>query len=183
MELTSSRNYAAELDELSERLEQLRELFLHMDGKAKALSEDPPQSLSLHADPPIDSSQLENFITYSGQYQGQTAQYQWKPLVYQLGQLQTLDTEKTARVLNALGHKQRLDIIRALLIRPMSGPELVEQLNMGTTGQLYHHTKALLASGLLTHEERGGKYRIPEQRVLPLMLLLTGVIELLDTSD
>lgn len=182
MELTGGRDYAAELDELSERLEQLRELFLHMDVKAKALSEDPPPSLSLHSDPPRDSSQLGNSITYSGQYQGQTTQYQWQPLVYQLEQLHILDTDKTARILNALGHKQRLDIIRALLIMPMTGSELVEQLNMGTTGQLYHHTKALLTSDLLMQEDRGGKYRIPEQHVLPLMLLLTGVTELLDTS-
>jgi DNA gyrase subunit B len=65
----------------------------------------------------------------------------------------------------------------------MSGVELVERLNMGTTGQLYHHLKALLGADLITQDERGGKYLVSTDRVLPLLMLLTAVSDLLDTSD
>ena len=62
------------------------------------------------------------------------------------------------------------------------GTELVERLNMGTTGQLYHHMKALLGADLLVQEERGGRYSLPE-RALPVLLLLAAASDLLDTSD
>jgi DNA gyrase subunit B len=54
---------------------------------------------------------------------------------------------------------------------------------MGTTGQLYHHIKALLGADLLTQEERGGRYTLPGHRALPFLLLLAAASELLDTSD
>jgi DNA gyrase subunit B len=54
---------------------------------------------------------------------------------------------------------------------------------MGTTGQLYHHTKALLGADLLVQEDRGGKYSLPPHRSLPLLLLLAASSDLFDTSD
>ncbi len=92
-----------------------------------------------------------------------------------------LDSDKTAKIL-ALGHKQRLDILRSVLKEPLTGTELVERLNMGTTGQLYHHIKALLGADLLIQEERGGKYSLPGRRALPVLLLFAAA-DLLDTSD
>ena len=88
-----------------------------------------------------------------------------------------------SKILAALGHKQRLDILRSVLKEPLTGTELVERLNMGTTGQLYHHIKALLGADLLIQEERGGKYSLPGHRALPVLLLLAATSDLLDTSD
>ncbi len=94
-----------------------------------------------------------------------------------------LNGEKLAKVLSALAHKQRLDILRAVMQKPLTGPELVERLNMGTTGQLYHHIKALAAADLLAQEERGGRYTLPARRMLPMQLLLAAGSNLLDSSS
>jgi DNA gyrase subunit B len=54
---------------------------------------------------------------------------------------------------------------------------------MGTTGQLYHHLKALTGADLLTQEERGGRYTLSNGRALPLVLVLAAVADVLETSD
>ncbi|WP_235561009.1 ATP-binding protein [Bacillus sp. FJAT-28004] len=120
-------------------------------------------------------------IFYSGQYRGHNG-FRWDPRQQEVHHLLGLDTDKVAKILAALGNKQRLDILFAVLQEPLSGSEIVERLNLGTTGQLYHHTKALLGADLLVQEERGGKYSLPAHRTLPLLLLLTAITDLHDTS-
>ncbi|MBP1991533.1 ATP-binding protein [Paenibacillus eucommiae] len=122
-------------------------------------------------------------IYYSGRYHNDRNGLRWEPQERQVGALLDLNGEKIAKVLSALGHKQRLDILRAALHKPLTGPELVDQLHMGTTGQLYHHIKALLGADLLVQEERGGRYEIPTHRTLPVLLLLAALSDLIDTSN
>ncbi|TBL74036.1 helix-turn-helix domain-containing protein [Paenibacillus thalictri] len=133
---------------------------------------------------PIGSfEEEESGVFYSGSYRVEHRQIKWEPQQRKLGQLLALDGDKMAKVLAAIGHKQRLDILRTVLQGPLTGPELVERLNMGTTGQLYHHIKALLGADLLVQEERGGRYALPAHRTLPLLLLLAAAADLLDASD
>jgi DNA gyrase subunit B len=122
-------------------------------------------------------------IYYSGHFQNNSSRYRWEPQERNVRHLIDTDGEKAAKILAALGHKQRVDILRALLGKPQTGAELVELLNMGTTGQLYHHIKALVGADLLQQEERGGKYSIAQHRSLPMLVLLAAVTDLLDTSD
>jgi DNA gyrase subunit B len=125
-------------------------------------------------------------LYYSGRYNGGgAAAVRWEPQTRSVAKL--LDEEESsdrqAKVLAALGHRQRLDILRSVLREPMSGPQLVDKLNMGTTGQLYHHLKALLAADLLQQEERGGVYAVPPKRALPLLLLLAAAGDLADAAS
>jgi DNA gyrase subunit B len=122
------------------------------------------------------------FIYYSGQYRNEKIKYKWEAQEQQVSSLLNLDGEKMAKILSALGNKQRLDILRSVLKGPVSGTDLVEQLGMGTTGQLYHHIKALTGADLLIQEERGGEYSLPAHRVLPVLLLLAAASELADAS-
>ncbi|MEW9699357.1 ATP-binding protein [Paenibacillus sp. SI8] len=122
-------------------------------------------------------------VFYSGQYRSGQSSLRWEPQERRISQLLHVDSDKVAKILAALGHKQRLDILRSVLQEPLTGPELVERLNMGTTGQLYHHMKALLGADLLVQEERGGAYSLPAHRALPLLLLLAAASDILDTSD
>ncbi|WP_231571109.1 ATP-binding protein [Gordoniibacillus kamchatkensis] len=92
------------------------------------------------------------------------------------------DTGEAAKVLAALGHQQRLDILKCVLREKLTGPQLIEKLNMGTTGQLYHHLKALLGADLLRQEERGGAYFVPDNRALPVLLLLAAAGDLKETA-
>ena len=122
-------------------------------------------------------------LYYSGHYNHDHTRFRWEPKSRSVSQILATDGDKAAKVIGALGHKQRLDIIRTVLHQPMTGAELVERLNMGTTGQLYHHLKALLGADLLQQDDRGGRYSIPRHRTLPLLLLLAAASDLLDASD
>jgi DNA gyrase subunit B len=56
---------------------------------------------------------------------------------------------------------------------------LVDKLELGTTGQAYHHLKALQSADLIKQEERG-VYMFKEHRVQSLLMLLSGVADALD---
>lgn len=176
--MSTTRDYGTELDALQAQMNQLGQLIqqlLKRDGQEHS-------PIFTHTKEAPASDELGRLF-YSGQYRGEQASYRWEPQDKQVSQLLQLDSDKLAKVLGALAHKQRLDILRLVLQEPLTGPELVERLNMGTTGQLYHHMKALVGADLLVQEERGGTYAIPGHRVLPLLLLLAAASDLMDTTD
>lgn len=182
--MTASRDYGFELDALKAQLNDLQQLVSEFVSGST-----PKGSRSMTVDQgtglmdPNNEEGKSGGIFYSGQYRGEKRRYRWEPQERRVDQLLGLDGDRVAKVLAALGHKQRLDILRSVLKEPLSGSELVERLNMGTTGQLYHHIKALLGADLLVQEERGGMYALPSHRALPLLLLLAAASDLLDTSD
>ncbi|KQX44732.1 ATP-binding protein [Paenibacillus sp. Root444D2] len=179
-----SRDFGAELDNLTKQLGDLQQLVSQIvnDSSPKISRNQIVDKSSVLIE--MNNNELElGEVFYSGQYRGEKWRYRWEPQERRVSQLMDLDGEKVAKVLAALGHKQRLDILRSVLKEPLSGSEIVERLNMGTTGQLYHHIKALLGADLLVQEERGGMYSLASHRALPLLLLLAATSDLLDTSD
>lgn len=122
------------------------------------------------------------YVYYAGQYQSNEQLLRWEPKERELKQLLSIGTEKISKILSALGSKPRLDIITSILIESLTGTEIVEKLSLGTTGQLYHHLKALQGADLLT-QDTSGRYTLPDHRKLPLILLLSAVVDMLDTSD
>ena len=65
------------------------------------------------------------------------------------------DLDEAATVLAAIGHRQRLAIMIALLAQPMSVSDLVGSLDLGTSGAAYHHLNVLQNAGLVRQQERG----------------------------
>jgi DNA gyrase subunit B len=182
--LATSRDYGAELDSLKTQLEDLRRLVTKLTGDAPLRSIPGSTAVTNSAEASIGTEDDgSGAIYFSGHIRGEERSFRWEPQERQIHQLLALDGEKAAKVLAAIGHKQRLDILKAVMVQPLTGSELVELLQMGTTGQLYHHMKALLGAGLLVQEDRGGKYTLPPSRSLPLLLLLAATSDLLDTSD
>ena len=88
-------------------------------------------------------------------------------------ELAAFDEEGTAQILHALGHRQRLGIVKALLDQPASAADLVEKLQLGTTGAAYHHLNVLLAANLVVQQSRG-VYAVDESRLPGLVHLLNG---------
>ena len=82
-----------------------------------------------------------------------------------------LEADPTAAVdaLSALAHPVRLQLVHKVLHGRRTVPELSEGL--GTTGQLYHHLRQLVAAGWLATSGRG-RYEVPPTRVVPLLTLL-----------
>ncbi|MCZ8522871.1 MULTISPECIES: helix-turn-helix domain-containing protein [Paenibacillus] len=180
------RNVEAELDALRLQLADLQrvvgQLGEQLTGqRAVSVPESESAPPLRGADQPTAGANAGS-LHYSGAYRSGEEAYRWEPRERQVEELFGLDAEKAARILGAIGHKQRLDILRSVLQEPRTGAELVELLNMGTTGQLYHHIKALLGADLLVQEDRGGQYAVPPHRRLPLLLLLAASADLLDAS-
>ncbi|HLU63157.1 MAG TPA: winged helix-turn-helix domain-containing protein [Protaetiibacter sp.] len=90
------------------------------------------------------------------------------------GALLQVDWEDRAAAFAALGHPVRLELLRHILRGTRSTAELSAIDSLGTTGQLHHHLRQLLAAGWLRQAGRGS-YEVPAQRVVPLLVCLAGV--------
>ncbi len=62
---------------------------------------------------------------------------------------------RAATLMGAVGHPVRLRMIILLAQHPVSASDLVEQLDLGTTGTAYHHLKALMNEDLVEQPRRG----------------------------
>ena len=78
-----------------------------------------------------------------------------------------------ARLLAALGHPARLALVRAVLAGVATSQELAATTGVGSTGQLYHHLKDLIAVGVVEQAGRN-RYRIEPAKVVPLLVILAA---------
>lgn len=88
------------------------------------------------------------------------------------GELLDEEWDRAADVLAALGHPVRLQLLRHVLRGAGSARELAEIDGMGTSGQVYHHLRQLVAAGWLRN--RGARYEVPPERVVPLLTTIMG---------
>ena len=88
-------------------------------------------------------------------------------------QLLDADWDLAADVLAALGHPIRLKLTQAILNGARSTAEIGALEGLGTTGQLYHHLRQLVAAGWLNSTGRG-RYEVPAERVIPLLVAITA---------
>jgi hypothetical protein len=101
---------------------------------------------------------------------GEQAVWQWTEPTADL-----LDSDWTpmANRLSALAHPVRIELLRHILRGVRSSADLARLDVMGTTGQLYHHLNQLTAAGWL-HQTGRGRYAVPAQRVVPLLVVLSA---------
>lgn len=106
-----------------------------------------------------------------------TAETSEGPVAWQWGmptdQAREQDWEPAAAVLDALSHPVRLRLLQRVLNGAASTAELAEDESLGTTGQLHHHLRALVAAGWLTSTGRG-RWSIPAPRVIPLLVVIVA---------
>lgn len=81
------------------------------------------------------------------------------------------DLAQVAVRLAALGHPARLAILAAVLRGHDRTADLAELLDLGTSGQVYHHVKTLTAAGWLRPAARG-QVAVPAERVIPLLVAM-----------
>ncbi len=101
-----------------------------------------------------------------------------RPIEWQMGHrsAEVLDRDWTdlAPALGALGHPARLHILQ-LVARgeATTAAELTARADLGSTGQIYHHLRQLVAAGWLqTHNK--GRHTVPPERVVPLLVILSA---------
>jgi len=78
-----------------------------------------------------------------------------------------------ASSLAALGHPVRVELLRHILSGMHSTADLATVEALGTTGQLHHHLRQLVATGWVRHGGRGN-YEVPAARVIPLLACIAG---------
>lgn len=81
--------------------------------------------------------------------------------------------ERAADALQALGHPVRLRLIQEVLRGHTTARELADLEDLGTTGQVYHHLRQLVAAGWL-RARAGGRHEVPTERLIPLLTTILG---------
>lgn len=83
------------------------------------------------------------------------------------------DWEGAAPLIDALSHPVRLRLLQRVLNNVTTTAELSEDSSLGTTGQLHHHLRALVAGGWLQSTGRG-QWAVTPQRVIPLLVIVAA---------
>ncbi len=83
------------------------------------------------------------------------------------------DWSGAAAVFDALSSPVRLRLLQQVLNGTTTTAELVGDDAMGTTGQLHHHLRALVAAGWL-HSTGRGRWAVPPPRVVPLLAMVVA---------
>lgn len=111
-------------------------------------------------------------VTYTGHTTppGAEAPVSWQVGLTSEG-LQELDFAAAAPALAALGHPVRLELLQSIYEGTTTVAELGRDERFGTTGQIYHHVHALAGAGWLENSRRG-HWRVPAQRIIPLLTLV-----------
>ncbi|MFC7625600.1 helix-turn-helix domain-containing protein [Microlunatus sp. GCM10028923] len=112
-------------------------------------------------------------LTYAG-----LLQLPYGPVAWQMGHDPTEVLERDwvdlAPRIAALGHPVRLRILQLVLRRTATtAAELARTEGLGTTGQVYHHLRQLIAAGWLRSGARG-VHEVPVERVVPLLIILAA---------
>lgn len=92
------------------------------------------------------------------------------------------EPESIARTFAALSSPVRVRIIGALVDGPAPTAALAERIDAGTSGQLFHHLRDLLAAGLV-HQPQRGVYALRAQHVLPLLATMSAAMDLAAPSE
>jgi len=117
-------------------------------------------------------------VAFAGAWQrpghsGPTGRLGWQ-LGLPVDTVLALDWAEHSSRLAALGHPVRLTLLQRILTGTTETAQLVTGEDLGTSGQLHHHLRALVAAGWLTSPRRG-HYEVPSVRIIPLLALILAV--------
>jgi DNA-binding transcriptional ArsR family regulator len=166
-------------DELEQRIARLES---RIDGRAA------PQRTTRGATPltgvlyqwrrEAEERSLPGKVGYVGAAYVDSREYSWQR-EHSLADLLPADWSPAAGILEALGSPQRLALLKALLAGRRTSSELLEALGGdqgGTTsGQLYHHLRALQSARLIMQWRRGEYDLAPGAAVFVLTILAAAL--------
>ena len=173
-----ARDYGTEIDEIKKQISDL----LQRIGETGALltrgdEEGRMRAFALRRE--SDAQNRKGSVEYYGAFESGGRGYLWHKDSRSVDDLLEMEDETVSRVLFALGHRQRIRMLKAILDSTRTANELVEILGLGTTGQAYHHLKALQSADLVTQEENG-RFAFRPHRVQGFVMILAGVNDILD---
>lgn len=202
------RDYASEMDALKEQLDKLQSSVLpQLDEIREQLTELLPNKPSteklervhvmhgMHPDSRL-SEQMEELcyqteakgvtglVTYLGVYNSGGRQSNWiRPSVPTDELLSLIESGVAGKVLLCIGNANRLAILLEILRGPKTVAALVEKCGFGSTGQVYHHMKPLLAADIIAEDDhQKGVYVIRPHKIQGIIMLLAGISDMVDET-
>ena len=164
--------------EVSELQERVRRIEARL-GLSEPVPPPPPAGADRDDDPwwllqELERRGLTSAVTYAGRLtEPGGGPVQWQ-ITESADRLLDTDWSAAAAAIAALGHPSRLQILQ-LVARghARTAAELAGTEGLGTTGQIYHHLRQLVAAGWLRPTSRG-QHQVPPERLVPLLVLLSA---------
>lgn len=128
-----------------------------------------PSSLADHK-PLQERETLQGLLNCDGAVQLAEQDIHWRQRLA-LQPIFAASPELLAQLFAALASPHRVIILRTLCEGPRTSQQLQELLGMGSAGQLYHHLKELLTTGLILQRGRS-VYTIEPTKVIPVCIAL-----------
>lgn len=202
------RNYDKEIDELKEQMENLQNMVSPQLDELRAMMMEllPNKSSTeklkrvhvmhgMHPDSRL-SEQMEElcykteekggsgFVTYLGVHNSGGRQSNWiRNSVPTDDLLSLIESGVANKVLACIGNSNRLAMLLEILRGPKTVASLVEKCGFGSTGQVYHHLKPLLAADIVVEDEhQKGFYIIQPHKVQGIIMLLAGISDMVDET-
>lgn len=127
---------------------------------------------------------VSGLVTYLGVYNSGGRQANWiRDAVSTDNLLALIESGVAGKVLACIGNASRLTILAEILRGPKTVAALVETCGFGSTGQVYHHMKPLLAADIITEDEQQkGVYVIRPHKVQGIIMLLAGISDMVDET-
>ncbi|MFD7653308.1 ArsR/SmtB family transcription factor [Actinosynnema sp. NPDC059797] len=162
--------------DLVQRLAELERRVAALEGDERA-STKPPTPPGDNGDDHDDHDRGNSgAFGYGGQVALGDGKVSWRIDVTPEHALSLADRPRV-EVLSALAHPARVEIVRTLLGQgAQPAAALQEAARLGSTGQLYHHLKALTGSGVVEQDKRGS-YRLRPSAAIPVLVLLTAAAD------
>lgn len=202
------RDYEKELDALKERMEDLQSTTASQLEELRAMVLDllpnKPSTEKLervhvmrgmHPDSRLSElmeelcrktqeQDVDGLVTYLGVYNSGGRQSNWiRNAIPAKKLLSQIESGVASKVLACVGNANRLAILLEILRGPKTVTKLVETCGFGSTGQVYHHLKPLLAADVVVEDERQkGVYAIQPHKVQGIIMLLAGISDMVDET-
>lgn len=197
------RDFGAEIDGLKKELQEIKELLVTAAGSNSEKRTDTSHKYAghvekmeqMHPDSVIMTllGRLEDTcgskgesgcLTYMGVFSSGGRQSTWIRNEVSADKLLELIENRTAeKVLACIGNNDRLNILLAVMKKPMTVAQLVEECGYHSTGQVYHHLKPLITADLIAEDSQGigkGYYAVQPHRVQGIIMLLAGISDMVD---
>ncbi len=202
------RDYGKEIDSLKQQMENLQNMVSpQLDELRAMVMELLPKKPSteklervhvmhgMHPDSRLSEMMEElcykteerngsGLISYLGVYNSGGRQSNWiRSTVPTEDLLALIESGIASKVLACIGNASRLAILLEILRGPKTVASLVEKCGFGSTGQVYHHMKPLLAADVVVEDEKQkGVYVIQPHKVQGIIMLLAGISDMVDET-
>lgn len=204
----TERNYGKEIDALKEQIESLQNMVSpQLDELRAMMMELLPNKPSvekqkrvhvihgMHPDGRLSELMEElcyktearngsGLVSYLGVYSSGGQQSNWiRNTVPTEDLLSLIESGMASKVLACIGNANRLAILLEILRGPKTVASLVEKCGFGSTGQVYHHMKPLLAADIVVEDEKQkGVYILQPHKVQGIIMLLAGISDMVDET-